>query len=94
MFAKLWSQVKGIYIHSLGKNLIIGLFEAHDLTKGMDSAFNVDQVKMSSKNEDDFLENDLKPFTNDEDASMLPLAAEHKNCDVDIYRERGKILSK
>lgn len=53
----------------------------------MDSAFTVDEVKMWWKHEEGCLEKDLKPFINDEDASLLALFAENNNCQVEIYTE-------
>lgn len=60
-------------------------FEACDLVKGMDSSFNIDDVKLWWKHEYGCLEKDLKPLVNDEDATMLTLCAEKSNCDVEIY---------
>ncbi|CAK8542710.1 unnamed protein product [Lathyrus sativus] len=62
-------------------------FEACDLIKGMDSSFNIDDVKLWWKHEEDCLENNLKPFFNDEDETMLAMFVEKNNYDVEIYTE-------
>lgn len=53
----------------------------------MGSEFNVDSVKIWWKNEGGSLEKYLKPFINDEDASLLSLFAEKNQCEVEIYIE-------
>lgn len=53
----------------------------------MNSTFNVDDVKIWWKHEDGCLKKDLKPFKNDEDASLLALFTEKNNCEVEIYTE-------
>lgn len=65
----------------------LSFFEACDLIKGMNSSFNIDDVNLWWKNEDDCLEKDLKPFVNNEEATMLSLFAKKKNFDVEIYTE-------
>lgn len=59
-------------------------FEACELIKGVNSSFNLDDVKSWWKHEEGCLEKDLKPFRNDEDATMLVLFDENNNCDVEI----------
>ncbi|KAI5425790.1 hypothetical protein KIW84_031561 [Lathyrus oleraceus] len=44
-------------------------------------------MKLWWKREKDCLEKDLKPFSNDEDATMLALFVEKNNCDVEMYTE-------
>ncbi|CAI8610500.1 unnamed protein product [Vicia faba] len=51
----------------------------------MDSEFSVDGVKMWWKQEGGSMEKYLKPFRNDEDASMLSLFAEKNEYEVEIY---------
>lgn len=51
----------------------------------MDSQFNLDGVKIWWKQEDGSLEKELKPFTNDENASLLSLFAEQTGREVEIY---------
>ena len=74
---------KGVDALSGQDSNILSFFEAYDLVKGMNSSFNIDDVKLWSKDEDGCLEKDLKPFVNDEDAIMLALFAEKNNCDVE-----------
>ncbi|CAI8604557.1 unnamed protein product [Vicia faba] len=62
-------------------------FKACDLIKGMDSSFKIEDVKMWWKDEHGCLENDLKLFVNDEDATMLALCVDKTKCDVEIYTE-------
>lgn len=62
-------------------------FEARDLIKGIDSAFNVVDVKIQWKNEEGCLENDLRPFRNNEDAYLLTLFAKKNNFDVERYTQ-------
>ncbi|KAI5383960.1 hypothetical protein KIW84_071084 [Lathyrus oleraceus] len=62
-------------------------FEVCDLIKGIDSSLNIDDVKLWWKHEYGCLEKDLKPFVNDEDATVLVFYTEKSNCDVEIYTE-------
>lgn len=64
-------------------------FKPQDLTKVMDSDFNLDGVKMWWKHEGGSLEKDLKPFTNDEDVSLLSLFAKKNECEVETYIDVG-----
>ena len=64
-------------------------FKPQDLTKVMDSDFNLDGVNMWWKHEGGSLENDLKPFTNDEDLSLLSLFAKKNECEVETYIDVG-----
>lgn len=58
-----------------------------NLIKGMESYFEVDDVKLWWKCEGGSLEEDLKPFRNGVDAMQLSNFVEKRKCDMKIYIE-------
>ncbi|CAL5214939.1 unnamed protein product [Lathyrus oleraceus] len=83
--ARLSYEGRDVYAFSGQEYDFWSFFEACDLIKGMESSFNLDDVKLWWKHEEVCLEKDLKPFGNDEDTKMLTLFAEKNNCHVEIY---------
>lgn len=82
---KIWRQ-RYVCIHGQD-NDDYTFFEARDLIKVVDSTFNVDGVKVWWKHEGGSFKKDLKPFRNDEDATLLSLIAEKNQCEVEICIE-------
>ncbi|KAI5396006.1 hypothetical protein KIW84_062270 [Lathyrus oleraceus] len=86
--ARLRYDGRDVYALSGQYTYFFSFFEACDLIKGMGSSFNIDDVKLSRKHENGCLEKDIKPFINDEDATLLDLYAEKSSCGVEIYIEQ------
>ncbi|KAI5447112.1 Mitochondrial pyruvate carrier 4 [Lathyrus oleraceus] len=83
--ARLRCEGGDIYAFSGQDSNFMSFFEACVLIKGMDSSFNLDDVKLWWKHEECCLETDLKPFGNDEDATMLALFSKKNSFDVEMY---------
>lgn len=84
-------ESEDIYGYTGQDNDYWSLFKARDLIKIIDSTFNVDGVKMWWKQEGGSLEKYLKPFSNDDDASLLCLFAKKNECEVQIYTEANHL---